>query len=332
LENAAYTLGRPEPGEYSDRARFRLTIQAAVTASEFDVPVAVSYSLRETGRYAPFGRRFELVEPINQDEPAEITGEAIIYVVPAEEMLRDLMTMIRYIVRDIGHFQPYGIRNPLILYTNYPTSSTISQTSPENLVFHRAETVIEFDIYESNLARSNEGLFIVETMKALLVDDETTEVDFDNLTNYFVPPEDEEWDRGLVPDTVDIYTPSQYPGYVKPTLSISAQSSTLDEDTGEVEYQFVVSRSGNLSATSSVSWQVTGTGPIPAEAIHFEDSIFPSGSLEFLADEFTKQLSFKTIENLSLDLDASFSLNLLNPSIGTQILKGRAVGVILSDD
>jgi len=336
LENEHYTMGRPDPGEYSDRTRFRLTIQASIIEASFDVPIAVSYSLQESEEYGPFGQRFELVEPANQDEPAEVTGEAIIYVVPSEEMLRDLMTMIRYIVRDIGHFQPYGIRNPSILYTNYPTTSTISQTNPENLVFHRAETVIEFDIYETNLARSNQGLFIVETVKTLLIEDETTEVDFENLVNYFVPPEPEEgeepWTNSPVRDAVDLYTVIQYPGYTPPTLSITSQTTSEVALTEQTQFTFTVTRIGNLDIISEVNWQVTGTGPLPALAIHFEDLEYPLDSLEFDVGEETQVITFKTAGELSLPADRFFSVSLIRPSEGTEINRGRAIGVILASD
>lgn len=166
LEFDSYTLGRPEPGDYLDRTKFRLTVQAAITESEFDIPLQVQYFITNQPNQ-PHGFTLQHVEPATQDNPLTASNVAEIYVVPAEEILRDYMTLLRSVIRDQYTFQPYGLRNPSILYTNYTTSNTIDQKEAQNLVFHKAETVVEFDIFETNLARSDDGLYLVEYVKVL---------------------------------------------------------------------------------------------------------------------------------------------------------------------
>lgn len=342
LELEHYTLGRPEPGDYSDRVKFRMTIRASITDADFDVPLSVSYFLSSDEAYGPFGRKFEHVEPATQDEPVDATAASIIYVTPAEEMLRDFMTLIRYVIRDMDYFLPYGLRNPSILFTNYPSTATISQTQAENLLFHVAETVVEFDIYETNLARQDEGLYLVETVRALLTKDEIQNTDFENYDRYFSTPEDdfhiprEEWDNPEqwtdTPELTELYNPTQYPGYQKPSLSITAQTQSLDEDSGATVFEFTVTRVGDDDLVVTVNWEVTGAGQFPAVDQDFVGDAFPSGALSFAAEETSKTITFSVSGDIVRDRDSTFAVVLLNSSTNALISKGRAIATIVSDD
>lgn len=188
IEFNTYTLGRPEPGEYQDRSRFRLTIEATITESSFDVPLQVQYYIAPA-QDMPHGYAVQHVETSTQDVSLDPNNSVEAYIVPAEEILRDYMTLIRSVIRDQYIFQPYKIRNPSILYTNYLTSNTISQQEAQNLIFHRAHTVVEFDIFEFNIARDESNLYFVEWIKALdRYDNPTTAInDLDNYKTVLQP-------------------------------------------------------------------------------------------------------------------------------------------------
>lgn len=152
-----YTLGDQEPGEYFERGRMRLTIQLALLDADFDIPYTVNYKVDKTKGWVPHGERITLVDPEEDPEDVEEfegTDAAIeIVMLPAEMILRDYLTLLRGIIRDTQTFKPFSLRNPQIRYVNYPTTAVFGDQA-ENLVFHKADLVVEFDVYESNFGRA----------------------------------------------------------------------------------------------------------------------------------------------------------------------------------
>jgi len=189
IEHEHYTLGRPEPGEYLDRLKFRLTIEALLTESSFDIPVQVEYYLVPNTEL-PQGYNISHIETATQDPLVNSNQSVELYIVPAEEILRDYMTLLRMVIKDQQVFLPYGLRNPSILYTNYPSSDTISQTEGQNLLFHRAHIAVEFDIYQTNQARDLNEFYLVEFIKTLDTY-KNPELDVEDPNNYelLVSPE-----------------------------------------------------------------------------------------------------------------------------------------------
>jgi hypothetical protein len=182
IEHEHYTLGRPEPGEYLDRLKFRVSIEALLTESSFDIPVQVQYYLVPNTKL-PQGYNVSHIETITQNDLLESNQSVELYIVPAEEILRDYMTLLRMVIKDQQVFLPYGLRNPSILYTNYPSSNTISQTESQNLLFHRAHIAVEFDIYQTNQARDLDEFYYVEFIK-ILDTYKNPDLDVEDTNNY----------------------------------------------------------------------------------------------------------------------------------------------------
>src|SRR3954471_19013215 len=66
------------------------------------------------------------------------------------------------------------------------------------------------------------------------------------------------------------------------SVSIAATSASLNEgNSGETAFGFTVTRSGDLSATTSVTWAVTGSGANPANAADFTNGLLPASTVTF---------------------------------------------------
>ena len=118
------------------------------------------------------------------------------------------------------------------------------------------------------------------------------------------------------------------------TVSISPPTVSLAEGTGSgtTAYQFTVTRNGDLSAASSVTWAVTGSGTTAAEAADFAGTVLPQGTLTFAAGQATAIISVPALADSLEEADESFSVTLTSPSAGWSIATASATGVITNDD
>jgi Ca2+-binding RTX toxin-like protein len=160
------------------------------------------------------------------------------------------------------------------------------------------------------------------------------------LTTYsweFIPPSDPfgfgHWER-----RTNISTSSTGPIWIldddQPTLALSAATASSIEGTGAPsELLFIVTRSGALNGFTNVVWSVQGTGANPTGADDFVGGSFPSGQLDFLPNETSKTISIPVSGDASIELNETFSLNLLSPTGGKlSPLDSSALGTIINDD
>ncbi|MBF0159329.1 MAG: VCBS repeat-containing protein [Magnetococcales bacterium] len=118
--------------------------------------------------------------------------------------------------------------------------------------------------------------------------------------------------------------------YVAPTLAISATNANRDEgNSGSTGFVFTVTRSGDLSLTSSASWAV-GSGGIAAASDFYGGSL-PSGTVSFAANESSKTVTVDVAGDTTVESDESFTVTLSNPSNGT-LGTTSANGTIRNDD
>lgn len=126
-------------------------------------------------------------------------------------------------------------------------------------------------------------------------------------------------------------------GTVVPTstdyLSITATTvSAAEGQSGVTNAVFTVTRTGDLSAATSVDFSVLGTGANPASASDFTNGTLPSGNLFFNIGESTKTISIGIAGDSTVEADETFAVQLANSSGATQIASGTANFTILNDD
>ena len=116
---------------------------------------------------------------------------------------------------------------------------------------------------------------------------------------------------------------------------VSLQSGSISLLEGKPDsltpFRFTVTRSGDLSITSSVSWAVNGRGRNISNADDFEGGILPAGSLTFLPGQSSSTITVNVRADFQQEPDESFAVTLSN-STGATIEIARAVGLIRNDD
>ena len=124
------------------------------------------------------------------------------------------------------------------------------------------------------------------------------------------------------------------PSPVAPQLSVSAVNSDQSEgDSGLTPFTFGVSRSGDLSGTSTAAWNIAGSGRSPANPADFTGSGFPSGTVTFAAGEAFKTVTINVNGDNAVEQDETFTISLrgaegstINPTASS------AFGIIRNDD
>jgi Ca2+-binding RTX toxin-like protein len=118
-----------------------------------------------------------------------------------------------------------------------------------------------------------------------------------------------------------------------PSVSIAATAASLNEgNSGETAFGFTVTRSGDLSAATSVAWTAAGSGASPANAADFTNGLLPSGNLAFAAGEASKALVVSVHGDTQLEPDEGFSVTLSAPTNGATLGTATAAGTIQNDD
>jgi hypothetical protein len=145
-------------------ATMRVIVQLYFQDTTFNAPIQIRSDLvtqSDLTTNIPHGDLVQIT-----DEPQETLLDDQVYfqteqsvlnvqILPGEEILRDYMPLLRYVVRDIPVLHPFYHRNPNILYVDYPTSNWIREG--ENLVFHTAYMCIEYDIQEPGINNPHVG-------------------------------------------------------------------------------------------------------------------------------------------------------------------------------
>ena len=157
---------------------------------------------------------------------------------------------------------------------------------------------------------------------------------------------------------------------VTTSLSIAAASADKSEgDLGATPFTFTVTRTGDLSGSTSVSWAVTGSDVFDADFIPFDElldsadllsqfasdlgpffiqipseddpeipafSLFggemPAGTISFSAGETSKTVTVWVLGETLVERDESFQVTLSDASDGAVIDTASAVGTIRNDE
>ncbi|WP_346288025.1 Calx-beta domain-containing protein [Zoogloea sp.] len=109
-----------------------------------------------------------------------------------------------------------------------------------------------------------------------------------------------------------------------------------------VDYTFTVTRSGNSSQTSTVSWavdtgvasSVNGTDFYASQpaGVSKDGNGIPFGTLSFTSGETSKTITLRIAGDSTLEVDEALRVNLSTPSAGTEIQGGTADGYVRNDD
>jgi hypothetical protein len=112
-------------------------------------------------------------------------------------------------------------------------------------------------------------------------------------------------------------------------LSISPLDAIKAEgNAGNTTFTFTVTRSGDLSGTTTVDWTVTGTD---VDANDFGGSL-PSGTVTFNANQTSQIITVNVSGDRLWETDENFTVNLSNASGVAQITNATATGTIANDD
>ncbi|MFM1906707.1 MAG: hypothetical protein RLZZ591_384, partial [Pseudomonadota bacterium] len=93
---------------------------------------------------------------------------------------------------------------------------------------------------------------------------------------------------------------------------------------------FTVARTGNLALTTSVNWAVLAQGGITAA--DFDGGVLPTGSLTFNPTQDSLTVTVKVREDWNGEADEALTLQLSNPSAGTDLTVASAITTIVNDD
>ncbi len=117
------------------------------------------------------------------------------------------------------------------------------------------------------------------------------------------------------------------------SLSIVATDASKNEgNSAATAYTFTVNRTGDVSGTTTVSYNVAGSGNSPATAADFVGGAFASGSLTFAPNELSKVITVEVLGDTTVESNETFAVNLSNASPTTIIAVASATGTIINDD
>ena len=117
------------------------------------------------------------------------------------------------------------------------------------------------------------------------------------------------------------------------SLSISATSANRNEgNSGSTPFTFTVTRSGDTSGPTSVSYEVAGGGTNPANAFDFTGATLPSGTVNFAANQTSKTITVNVNGDGLTESNEDFTVTLSNPAGGVTIATETATGTIINDD
>lgn len=117
------------------------------------------------------------------------------------------------------------------------------------------------------------------------------------------------------------------------SLSISATDASRNEsNSGANAFTFTVSRTGDTSGISTVSYAVTGSDGSPASASDFVGGVLPTGVLSFASGVSSQVITVNVQGDTAVESNEGFTVTLSNPSSSSVIGTASAAGTILNDD
>ena len=122
------------------------------------------------------------------------------------------------------------------------------------------------------------------------------------------------------------------PPTVPPSLAISATTAVRPEGhQASSSFAFTITRTGDTSSASAVSWAVRPAGAGGPSPDDFLMGALPSGRLVFGAGETRRTIAVDVLGDRLQEQDETFAVDLLNP-LGATIGHGSATGTIRNDD
>jgi hypothetical protein len=158
-------LGRPSDNyDYLNQSEVRVIVHLYYREPSYNAPAIIqsrrSSYLHEITKIIPYGRYLQYEEsepnellpvtPLEERHPPEhfVEDQTLeISILPGEEVLRDWMSLLRGVIRDLPELRPFAVRDPTILSVNYETPDW-EKNNKMNLVFHSAYMVITYKMYE----------------------------------------------------------------------------------------------------------------------------------------------------------------------------------------
>jgi Calx-beta domain len=121
---------------------------------------------------------------------------------------------------------------------------------------------------------------------------------------------------------------------------VETDASKVEGASGQQDFTFTVSRSGNVSNSATVTYALipslpTAVGdsyPSIATNTDFVAGTPFSGVVSFAANEVSKTLTFPVLGDNLAEQDEYFDIVLSNPTAGWKLADSKATGVILSDE
>lgn len=114
-----------------------------------------------------------------------------------------------------------------------------------------------------------------------------------------------------------------------PFLAVNAPASSAEGNTGFTPFTFTITRTGELSAPSSVDWALAGT----ANSADFQAGQELGGSVTFGSFEASKTVTIQVRGDEDFEPDESLVLTLSNPQgAAVAVGKGSGTATILNDD
>ncbi|HBS34664.1 MAG TPA: hypothetical protein DEA50_06245 [Parvularcula sp.] len=127
--------------------------------------------------------------------------------------------------------------------------------------------------------------------------------------------------------------PSGGPAPSAPSVSIRAAAGAVNEgNSGSTPFNFTVTRTGSATAAGSVRYAVSGSTRVFASASDFTGGAFPSGVLNFAANETSKTLTINVSGDNVDEGDEAFVVQLSLPSGLSIAAPANASAEIINDD
>jgi Ca2+-binding RTX toxin-like protein len=132
----------------------------------------------------------------------------------------------------------------------------------------------------------------------------------------------------------ELYTLSGASTYSPTTISIQTDPVMKPEgNSGVTPFAFTVTRTGDTSAATSVTWTTTGSGAHPADAMDFQGGVLPSGAVNFAAGQASQVITLNVVGDTTAEPDDTFTVTLSNPTgAGVGLQNAAASGIIQNDD
>ncbi|MBV5309165.1 DUF4347 domain-containing protein, partial [Chromatium okenii] len=141
---------------------------------------------------------------------------------------------------------------------------------------------------------------------------------------------DASWHQGSYFTFYDLMIYKNKSTTVLPTLSLSSlsPSSVSEGNSGSTSMMVNVTRTGDLSSTSSASWSVVGAA---ATASDFLSGVLPTGTVNFAAGQASATATINIAGDTTIESDENFTVTLSNPVSATLDISS-ATGTIVNDD